>query len=268
MADHPAVHASHTPRLSDGKRRKVVVEHEALFHILELDCVHELRLAGATERYRAEDVRLAAIEEARAVDDRREAACLGEERTYFIKSAPVYASVFLKRERVYIRVDRVLEKGVKFRGLNLLEALFSAAHPLRFARIDVAFRECALLRVEAGTDDLIEERREARVVRCGRRQCYLFDSAFGNYLRLPRLQLLDFFARALQGGRERVFRNFARADLDHVDEAVLAAGEKIHTRAGRHLFLTLLVGWVDDELVAPLFEPQPHRRYGTVPGDV
>ena len=72
------------------------------------------------------------------------------------------------------------------------------------------------------------ERRDDRAVIRRRREGLLFFAELCDDVALPLLDLLNLLARFLEAISEDFFRDFVRADLYHVDEAILAARDEVH----------------------------------------
>ena len=72
VADLATAYAGHTSNLTNGERRKVVVEHE-LALLLALVAFHTLCVVGGTESYGDESLSFAARKERRAMDARKNA---------------------------------------------------------------------------------------------------------------------------------------------------------------------------------------------------
>src|SRR3989344_3204425 len=102
----------------------------------------------------------------------------------------------------------------------------------------------------------------------GRGEFFFCLALLGDDAFLPRLYLLYLFARFCECFVEHGLRDLARVDLYHVDEAVTPRDREVHACLGRQFFTALSVGRVDDELVAPVFDADTHRRYGPLPGNI
>src|SRR3989344_3068051 len=154
MPDHASVEATHASGLPHAKRREIVVEHEGFLLVLEFDGVDELRIAGAAQGERGQNVCLSAVEEACAVNDGRDAASLREERSYLIERATVDAFPLFNREVVHVSVDAFLEVHIEYLRFRFRHFFKRVFHPVRFELVDVFFCEFAGKCLDLWGDDL------------------------------------------------------------------------------------------------------------------
>ena len=122
VTDFAAAGAAHRARLADRVRREVVEVHVALVFERD-DAVEPLRVAGRAERRGGEDLRLAAREDARAVNARH-VVHLAPDRTDLVGLAAVGTNLLVDDHRA---------KLVLFHRLDDLVELFGGCRQLRAA---------------------------------------------------------------------------------------------------------------------------------------
>src|SRR3990167_7474698 len=193
VAYHAAVHTADAAGLADRERGKVVMQHKALFAVLYLDAVDNLRGFGAPERERAENVRRSEIKQPRAVYHRRDAAGFGVERADFVHRAAVDALALFDGKLVHVRVQAVLKVGVELGRLDIGELRRRVRRPLLFKRSEVILFKPAAFRVDERHDDFLKHRCKPAVVLKRRHEWGFFDSTFFNYFLLPGLNLFYLF---------------------------------------------------------------------------
>src|SRR3989344_6306201 len=129
MAYHAAVCAAEPSCFPRGERGKVVVMHKTLFGPY-LHAFNELGVFGSAEGEHREHVSTAAVEDAGAVEDGRDAASLRKERTDFIHPPPIGTAVVFERfgmkKLVYFFIKELPSLACLFR----CEALFCKRRPL------------------------------------------------------------------------------------------------------------------------------------------
>src|SRR3989344_3785939 len=271
MAYHAAVCAAETPRFPRGERGEVVVVHKTLFG-LYLHAFNELGVFWSAEGEHREHVSTAAVEDAGAVEDGRDAAGLGKERTDFIHSPPIGAAVVLERfgmkKLVYFFIKELPSSACLFR----CEALFCKRRPFFPERVERVFSSLFTSRVFCVREHSREEPRHHRLFkkRVERRRRLLFGkhSLFFPYLHhnlfLKCLYFFNLIARLRKKCLGICFTKLVRPDFYHCDGSVFAADGGICREVA---VSARFVGRIHHECPVPTSLPYTDGTHGSSPRD-
>ncbi len=257
MSDLAAPGGAETPDLARAVGREVVVEHEPLGGIATRHGVELLRVLLRAERDRRERLGLAAREDRRAVEPRKDSDLRGE-RTDLVLGASVDAEPLLQD---------VLADGLDLKGVEEVhEADCVDLGPLLGDLLEEVFLDCGDLAL--ALELALDEKRcgkclaaflahEVHLVR-GLRNVVdvLVGLAEGTaHLDLEVDDLLDFLVGALQGRDEVLVADLAGGALHHEELAADAGVEEVDVALG-----LLLVGRVDDPLAVDAADPDASDR--------